>query len=448
MRLACALLLLAAIAAADEVSQRLWVVRVTTERATSLGTNRQTLAAPALPVGGKGLLLAVGFSLDPPEGDGDEAVSIRARTPDGREVPATLLGGVDELECTFFRVADAPEPFAVPAAPVALSPGDRVVLWGRHGERMGYAPRKAEAHVDAVVDRPQHLYALREPLRTWIGCVATTPDGRLVGFVDTRSTVFEGEGLMVGVGRETLVVVSAPVYLDAIRRPPEREGPARGRAWIGINLSPFDADREAYFGVEGDWKGALVTGVSPGSPADKAGIEVHDVIQKLGTFVVRFESREEWDGLLRAVQRQPLGRPLPCRVVRFTERQDGTFAHERLDLEIALEERPVGFSDAPETEVASIGVKVKPITHDFRRNAKLPAGLTGVVVTRTARASPARLGGLRPSDVILEVDRAPVTGVAQFAELVRAARAGGRPRIVLFVRRGSETLFVAIPTED
>jgi hypothetical protein len=388
------------------------------------------------------VLLAAGFHLEATPGDA-EAGRVVAIGADGRVRPASVIGGDADLECTFFRIEgaadDLPEPVALDGAMVDV--GAEVVLLGRHGELMEYAPRRTIARVDAVVRRPHLLYAVDDSVARWIGSIAATPDGRFVGFLDSRATIRDGDGLMMGIGRDTLVLMPAHVYAEALRTL------AAARAWIGINLAPFDADREAFFSVEGDWHGALVTAVTAGSPAADAGIELFDLVQSIGPLALRYERPVEWSALLRDVQRLPLGEPMPCKVVRFSRKEDGSYAFRRLELSLTLAERPIDFREAPESEVRSLGVKVKPLTQDWRVQAQVPDGVTGVVVTRTARAAPAEIGGLEPADIVLAIDGARVEDVASFVALCDAAVASGREKIVFFVRRGRQTLFLALPSK-
>jgi len=424
------LLALAATVLADDLDKNIWVVRIETERSTFSGTTRQTLAAPALPVGKDGLLLAVGFAIDPPTNDRD-VVRVSAIDPEGKAVPAKLLGGATALSCTFFRLQKGPMPEVVRLAPVEVKAGDKLVLLGRHGPLMKFAARRIDVTVDAVARDPNALYAIKEPVHRWLGCIAMTEDGKLAGFVDTRQTMTKGGGMMLGVGAQTLVVVGAASFAQAASRPPEPRGEApRSRAWIGVNLSPFDKDREAFFSVAGDMNGALVTGVAPGSPADKAGLRVHDVVRSIGPLAMRFEKQQDWDSMLRAVQLLPLNQPLPCKVVRFFPKADGSYGSKALEVMLTLEERPLDFRDAPETEVKDLGLKVKPLTQDMRRGA-----------------SPARLSGTQPGDLILRVDEKTVKDVKSFVALLDEARKAKKSKIVFFVRRGSETLFLAVTTD-
>jgi len=420
----------------------LFVVRIATEHPAFGGPARQTVEAVAVPVNDEGLLMAVGFAVSPPEEEEKEAVKVTAFFPDGTEVPAEVVASDDELECTFFRLHGdrKPEPVALQGARLAV--GDEVTLLGRYGGLMDHAARRQRGFVEAIARTPQTLYALREQDPRTIGCVALTPEGKLVGFVDTRPAVGgEGTGVMLGLGAQTIVVVAAETYAESARTLPRKDSQ---RAWIGVNLAPFDADREAFFGVAENLPGALVTGVAEGSPAAKAGLEVFDLLQSIGPLPIHFEKMEEWAPMLRAVQRLPLGKPLPCRVIRFARQEDGGFAAQLLELTLTLEARPLDFADAPETEFKDLGFKVKPLTDDWRRTRTLPAGMDGVVVTRIAQASPARLAELQPDDLILRVDDKPVADVASLKARIDEARSARRAKVVFFIRRGRETLFLAL----
>jgi len=431
-------LALAGVTSADGLSDRVWVVRVTTERSTFGAPSRQTLLAPAVPVEG-GLLLAVGFALEKPD-DKDEALKVTAIDPSGRTVPAELLGGDDDLRCTLFRLTgETPEPIPLEGAKCEV--GDEVVLLSRQGELMQFAPRRRTLRIEAAVAAPRPLYALAAEAQEWQGAVAMTPEGRLVGFVDTRPTVSDGMGIMLGIGAQTPVIVPAGTFADVPKNLPKKDRP---RGWLGVNLAPFDEDHEAYFGVKEPEDGAFVTGVAEGSPAEVAGIRLHDVVQSIGDLPLRFEKQEDWSPLLREVQRLPLGKPLSCRILRFRPLPDGGYEATRLKVELTLEARPLDFADAPETEIEDLGFQVKPLTQDWRRSSRVPPDLDGVVVTRMEQASAAQIGGLEPGDLILKLDDKPVADVEALKMALASARVAKRSKIVFFVRRGPATLFVTV----
>jgi len=73
---------------------------------------------------------------------------------------------------------------------------------------------------------------------------------------------------------------------------------------------------------------------------------------------------------------------------------------------------------------------------------QLPADTKGVVLTGVAPGSSAAQAGLSRGDVVLEVNRKPVSTVEQFDKLMRQ---GAKQTIVLFINHGGRTSYVAIP---
>ena len=78
---------------------------------------------------------------------------------------------------------------------------------------------------------------------------------------------------------------------------------------------------------------------------------------------------------------------------------------------------------------------------DIAQQLQLPLGTKGVVVSQVGDASPAAAAGLYRGDVILEINRKPVTDVAQFESAAQAA--DNRPALVL-IDRGGATAYVMV----
>ena len=87
------------------------------------------------------------------------------------------------------------------------------------------------------------------------------------------------------------------------------------------------------------------------------------------------------------------------------------------------------------------GVSVENLTSQALRELNLPMTTKGVVVTDVADGSPAAMAGLRSGDVIQEVNRQPVTSVADFD---RALRGTAGHTVLLLVNRGGTTMYIAI----
>ena len=71
------------------------------------------------------------------------------------------------------------------------------------------------------------------------------------------------------------------------------------------------------------------------------------------------------------------------------------------------------------------------------RAANMPAGARGVIVTAVDPNSDAAEEGLQRGDLIMSVNRQPVTTVAQIVGAVDAARKAGRTSVLLLVKRGT-----------
>ncbi|HEY9285887.1 MAG TPA: PDZ domain-containing protein, partial [Pyrinomonadaceae bacterium] len=88
-----------------------------------------------------------------------------------------------------------------------------------------------------------------------------------------------------------------------------------------------------------------------------------------------------------------------------------------------------------------LGVTVRPLTPEIARQLELRAGAQGLVVDEVDPAGPASDAGLRPGDVIEQVNRQPVRSNDELAAAL--ARAGARPVLLLVNRRGT-TFFVTV----
>ena len=90
------------------------------------------------------------------------------------------------------------------------------------------------------------------------------------------------------------------------------------------------------------------------------------------------------------------------------------------------------------------GVQVDELTSDIRQQLGLKPGLKGVVVSGVPDSSPASDAGLQVGDVIVEINRQPVSSVADYDRLIREA---GDSSVVLLVNRNGTTVFIVVQPE-
>ena len=199
----------------------------------------------------------------------------------------------------------------------------------------------------------------------------------------------------------------------------------RGR--LGVSVQSLDQDLARSFGMATP-QGALVSQVQDDMPATKAGIKAGDVILK-----VDGDTIEDSASLSRLIAGKKPGETVAISLLR-----DG----KSLQVPVALGSMDGGLvaaSDKGDGEAAKsgrLGAVVRQLDEQSRR--ALGGGGRGVLVTEV-RGAAAR-AGIRPGDVILAVNSAPVATPADLKRLI--AGAGGQ--IALLVHRDDSEIFVPI----
>jgi serine protease Do len=237
-----------------------------------------------------------------------------------------------------------------------------------------------------------------------------------------------GEGGFIGIGFAIPSNTAKHVMEDLIKTGKVSRG------YLGVNIRSLDEGLAKQFKVP-DMSGALVEDVTPGGPADKAGIKNGDVIRKLGGKTVG--SSEQ---LMAAVTDINPGTEVALDILR-----DG----KPMTIHLTLGERPANLSATPgvgqaPSEGALRGITVQNLTPDLRDRLGLPPSVRGVVISELDPSSPAAQGGIQPGDVIEGINRQPVNSVADFNRL--AAEAKGQT--LLRINRQGNGLFVVISPGD
>jgi len=205
----------------------------------------------------------------------------------------------------------------------------------------------------------------------------------------------------------------------------------RGVIGVEVSVDPLAGPVAKGLGLP-DNNGALLRTISPGGPAAKAGLQPGDVIVEFNGHPVK-----DSDALVAMVVRTKPGTTVPITVYRDKQRKSLNITVDELDL--AAEQGGQATREEPRSAptATGFGMEVDAVSPERAQELELPRGQGGAVITRVERNSPASNAGLSPNDVILQVNRQPVTSVAQVTrELQRVA--SGETVFLLVWRDGSQ----------
>jgi serine protease Do len=204
------------------------------------------------------------------------------------------------------------------------------------------------------------------------------------------------------------------------------------RGWLGVEIQDLNAGLAGSFGYSGT-RGALVSDVSAGSPADHAGIKVGDIITRFDGHPIDNVAR-----LRDQVADTKPGRRVDVEVFRGGHQQT-------LGVEIAELGGAAVASAEPGLGREKLGMTLQTLTSDEAQQLRLDPDQQGVLVTAVEPLSPAERAGLRANDVITGVKDQPVRSAEALRRLL--ARDDLAKGVRLEVLSGAARHFVFLQTD-
>jgi serine protease Do len=188
--------------------------------------------------------------------------------------------------------------------------------------------------------------------------------------------------------------------------------------YLGISMNDVTPDNAHFFKLRDDF-GAIIAQVTPDSPASRAGLQNGDVIVAENGHKVLNGSELQVD-----VAETSPGNSITLGIVRNGEPQNIRLTVGEYRAPGTSETADNDGSDGASGNSGKLGLAVANLDSDTRQQLQLPAQVHGVAVQQVRPDSPADDAGIAAGDVILEVNRQPVTSAQQFVNQVHAAGSG------------------------
>ena len=331
----------------------------------------------------------------------ENASTIKVSLTDGREFNGKVIGRDPKTDVAVVKVEAKDLPAMAFADSDKIEVGDMVLAVGHPfgiGQTVTTGIISAKGRATLGLDYEDFIQtdAAINPGNS--GGALVDVEGRLIGM---NTAILSRSGGNVGVGFAVPTNLARWVMESLVNTGRVERG------FLGVNIQDLTPKLAQQFKMD-NAKGALVSGVSPDSPADKAGVKSGDVITD-------FNGKPVTDSRHLKLQ---VGSTTPGAAVPMNVLRDG----KSLTLNVTVKELP-GDKVADATPAAGKaddalhGVGVSDLDQATRQQLKIPSHIKGALVSSVEEDSVAYDAGLRQGDVILEINRQPVKNAEQATAL-------------------------------
>jgi serine protease Do len=357
----------------------------------------------------------------------DHAKSVQVTTADGTIYKARVVGTDPKSDLALIKVDGKNDFPFVQFADHAPQVGDWVIAVGNpfglggtvtagivsaSSRDIGSGTNDDYIQIDAPINKGNS------------GGPAFDVEGKVIGI---NTAIFSPSGGSVGIGFD----IPADTAKRVIAQLKDNGHVTRG--WLGVQIQPVTTGIADSLGLK-KAEGAIVDAAQDGSPAAKAGLQAGDVIIAVNGTPVK-DARD----LARTIGMLPPNAAVKLDILRQGEARAVTVTLAQMPNEQTASAGPD--TQSPSHGVPHLGLSVAPA-------AAVGAGQNGVVVTAVEPDGPAADAGFEAGNVILDVSGKAVSNANDIAKALREAQAQGKHDVLMRVKAGDATHFVAVPLGD
>ena len=248
-------------------------------------------------------------------------------------------------------------------------------------------------------------------------------EGKIVG---VNTAIFSRSGGYQGIGFAVPINMALRVMTELI------ENGQVSRGWLGVGIQDMTPELAKAFGLD-QAKGSLVTGVMPGTPAEKAGLQKGDAILRLNGSTI-----ENSNGLRNLIAEARADAKVDLDLVRNKV---------PMTLSVRLDERPkqsgqADANSATKSPSPELGFAVQELTPEMAQRLGYETTQSGIVITVVKPDSPAFNGGLRAGMMIVEMNRQSINSMADFQRGARDISTEDSVLLLVSTPQGSRYLFL------
>ena len=372
----------------------------------------------------------------------ENAVEIEIITDNGSVLEAELVGTDPETDLAVLKVKDdGTYPFVDFGSSKQLRRGDWVIAVG---SPLGFSGTATAGIVSALgkpgdIRRSQtytdYLQIDAAINRGNSGGPTFDLNGRVVG-VNTwiASTTGGSIGLGFAIPSELVDQVTSTLI---------QEGKV-SRGWLGVTITNVDEDMADAVGLK-DAKGAIVTRVTEGSPAEDSGLQRGDII-------VKINGQEVDDATITT---RVVGALLAGSNNKFELYREG----KRRTIDVKVGERPGNLNtinslspgeggEAPEGGEGPLGVSLQPLDDEARERLDLASDEKGMVITALDQDSPLYEDGVRVGMAILDVNYKKLDSIDVLEQELETAKDDGRKNLLMAIHSERGTVFLTVDISE